>query len=77
MKMQENSSKTKRNALTFNEAWDEVFERTISKDKLYAEVRAGRIPHAKIGTKIIFRRDTLELWFQQQELKNFRERFIL
>jgi excisionase family DNA binding protein len=61
----------KRNTLTFTEAWEEVFERAISKDKLYAEVRAGRIPHAKIGAKIIFRRDVLEAWFQQQESKNY------
>ena len=60
----------RRNTLTFSEAWDEVFERAISKDKLYAEVRAGRIPHTRIGSKIIFRRDTLESWFQEQEIKN-------
>jgi excisionase family DNA binding protein len=60
-----------RNMLTFTEAWDQVFERAISKDKLYAEVRAGHIPHTKIGTKIIFRRDTLKAWFGQQESKNF------
>lgn len=61
---------TRRNVLTFTEAWDEVFEKAISKDKLYAEVRAGRIPHAKIGSKILFRRDTLEAWFMQQESLN-------
>lgn len=58
---------TKRNMLTFAEAWDQVFEQTVSKDKLYDEVRAGRIPHVKVGTKIIFRRDTLESWFLEQE----------
>jgi hypothetical protein len=26
-----------RNTLTFQEAWEEIFEKTISKDKLYAE----------------------------------------
>lgn len=61
---------SRRNVLTFAEAWDEVFEKAISKDKLYAEVRAGRIPHAKIGSKILFRRDTLEAWFKQQESLN-------
>ena len=60
----------RRNTLTFSEAWDWVFERAISKDKLYAEVRAGRIPHTRIGSKIIFRRDRLESWFQEQEIKN-------
>lgn len=62
----------KRNTLTFTEAWEQVFECAISKDKLYAEVRAGRIPHTKIGAKIIFRRDTLEDWFKQQEQLNLR-----
>jgi excisionase family DNA binding protein len=61
----------KRNTLTFTEAWNEVFEQAISKDKLYAEVRAGRIPHMKIGTKILFRRNVLEAWFQHEEKKNF------
>ncbi|MDR6884322.1 helix-turn-helix domain-containing protein [Bacillus sp. 3255] len=59
----------KKNTLTFNEAWEEIFEKAISKDKLYAEVRALRIPHTRIGTKILFRRDTLEAWFKEQEFK--------
>lgn len=61
---------TQRNTLTFNEVWEEIFERTISKDKLYAECRAGNIPHTKIGTKLIFRRTSLENWFAQQEMNN-------
>ncbi|MDQ1910549.1 helix-turn-helix domain-containing protein [Paenibacillus sp. GD4] len=61
----------KRNTLTLKEAWEEVFECQISKDKLYAEVRAKRIPHTRVGTKILFRRDTLLSWFQEQETKNY------
>jgi len=61
-----------RNTLTFAEVWDEVFERAISKDKLYAECRAGRVPHVRIGTKLVFRRDSLEAWFREQEALNFR-----
>jgi excisionase family DNA binding protein len=60
------------NTLTFSEAWEYVFQRKISKDKLYSEVRAGRIPHTRIGTKILFRRDTLIEWFRQQELSSIR-----
>jgi excisionase family DNA binding protein len=59
-----------KNTLTFHECWDEIFERTISKDKLYALVRAGSIPHVKIGAKILFRRDAMVAWFQQEEEKN-------
>lgn len=63
-----------RNTLTFAEVWDEIFERVISKDKLYAECRAGRIPHLKIGSKLLFRRATIESWIQEQELVNFKVR---
>ncbi|MCM3631503.1 helix-turn-helix domain-containing protein [Paenibacillus glycanilyticus] len=69
-----NSHKRIRNTLTFAEAWDEVFERALSKDKLYSECRAGRIPHLKIGSKLIFRRDTLEGWIREQEAANFKVR---
>jgi excisionase family DNA binding protein len=61
-----------KNTLTFNEAWSEIFECSISKDKLYAEVRAGRLPHVKIGSKILFRRDAMAAWFKQQEENNLR-----
>ncbi|MNW58277.1 hypothetical protein D3C74_361320 [compost metagenome] len=61
----------KRNTLTFTEAWEEVFERSISKDKLYAEVRARRIPHTRVGSKILFRRETLLSWFHEQEVRNY------
>lgn len=60
----------KRNTLTFSEAWEQIFEKSLSKDKLYAECRAGRIPHIRIGTKIIFRRNTLEAWITEKELEN-------
>lgn len=60
------------NTLTFSEAWELIFQRKISKDKLYSEVRAGRIPHTRIGRKIIFRQDTLNEWFRQQETSNTR-----
>lgn len=60
----------RKNTLTFTEAWEQIFEKSISKDKLYAEVRARRIPHARIGSKILFRRDSLESWFLDQENRN-------
>jgi len=56
--------------LTLAEAHKYYFQEKISKDKLYSEVRAGRIPHARIGSKILFRRDTLNAWFEEQEQKN-------
>lgn len=39
----------------------------VSKDLLYRDVRRGRIPHTKIGATILFRRDILLAWIEQQE----------
>jgi excisionase family DNA binding protein len=48
-----------------NKAWNEVLEKSISKDKLYSEVSQGKIPHFKIGSKILFNRSTLETWIKE------------
>jgi excisionase family DNA binding protein len=42
----------------------------VSKDLLYKEVRCGKIPHTRLGTTILFRRDTLLSWIEQQENKS-------
>ncbi|MGO4344535.1 helix-turn-helix domain-containing protein [Paenibacillus sp. MCAF9] len=68
---QENQPQT-HNTLTFSEAWENIFHCKVSKDKLYSEVRAGRIPHLRVGTKILFRRDSLNAWMQQQEINSLR-----
>ncbi|KQX69305.1 helix-turn-helix domain-containing protein [Paenibacillus sp. Root444D2] len=39
----------------------------VSKDLLYKEVRCGKIPHTRLGATILFRRDTLTAWLEQQE----------
>ncbi|WGV58377.1 hypothetical protein QIH01_23290 [Brevibacillus brevis] len=44
-------AQNKRNTLTVKEALEEVFENSISEYKLYAMLRAGEIPHVKIGAK--------------------------
>jgi excisionase family DNA binding protein len=64
-----NQNHAKKGTLTFVEAWNEVFEKSISKDKLYSEVRQGKIPHFKIGSKILFNRNTLETWIKESEKK--------
>lgn len=56
-----------RNLLTVDQAWDEVFERSISKTKLYQMLQQGKVPAVRIGAKYLLRRDTLEAWMQQQE----------
>lgn len=60
-------AQNRRNTLTVKEALEEVFENSISEYKLYAMLRAGSIPHVKIGAKYLLRRDTLEDWMRQQE----------
>lgn len=59
----------RRNTLTVKEALEEVFENSISEYKLYAMLREGKIPHVKIGSKYLLRRDTLEAWLRDQEEK--------
>lgn len=68
----DNLQETRRNTLTFSEVWEQIFEKSISKDKLYAECRQGRIPHLRIGSKLLFRRNTIESWLNEQELSNLR-----
>lgn len=59
-----------REVMTMPEAVD--FTR-ISDWKLRQEVNAGRIPHFRVGRRILFRRSSLESWMSEQEeaaLKN-------
>jgi excisionase family DNA binding protein len=39
----------------------------MSKDWVYAEARADRIPHVKLGRYTRFRREALEDWIRRQE----------
>jgi excisionase family DNA binding protein len=39
----------------------------MSKDWIYAEARADRIPHVKLGRYTRFRREAIEDWIRQQE----------
>jgi excisionase family DNA binding protein len=39
----------------------------MSRDWIYAEARAGRIPHVKLGRYTRFRREAVEDWIRQQE----------
>jgi len=57
----------RRNTLTVKEALEEVFENSISEYKLRAMLREGKIPHVKIGSKYLLRRDTLLAWMSKQE----------
>ena len=39
----------------------------MGKDWLYGEVRAGRIPHVRLGRYVRFRRETLQRWLAEIE----------
>jgi excisionase family DNA binding protein len=39
----------------------------MSKDWIYAEVRAGRIPHVRLGRYVRFRSASIEQWIAELE----------
>ena len=39
----------------------------MSKDWIYAEARADRIPHVRLGRYIRFRAETVEDWIRERE----------
>ena len=39
----------------------------VSRDWIYAEVRAGRIPHVHLGRNVRFRASTIEAWLSDLE----------
>lgn len=43
----------------------------VSKDLIYQMVRENKLPFVRIGRRILFRRETIVLWMNQEETKNF------
>jgi excisionase family DNA binding protein len=39
----------------------------VGKDWIYAEVRAGRIPHLRLGRHVRFRAEAIEAWLSELE----------
>jgi len=39
----------------------------VSKDWIYAEVRAGRIPHLRLGRNVRFRAQSIDHWIAELE----------
>jgi len=39
----------------------------VSKGWIYGEVRAGRIPHVKLGRCTRFREESIDLWISENE----------
>jgi excisionase family DNA binding protein len=49
---------------------DEVAERLgVTKDWVWAQARAGRIPHVQLGRYRRFREEALERWLEEQETR--------
>jgi excisionase family DNA binding protein len=50
---------------------EEVAERLgVTKDWVWAQARAGRIPHVQLGRYRRFREEALEKWLDQLELQS-------
>lgn len=45
----------------------------LKRTKIYEHVRKREIPHTRLGRLILFRRDTLTAWFEQQERESVRQ----
>lgn len=52
---------------TVKTALTDYFQGTIGETKLREWIRRGKIPHIRIGGKIILREGTLDAWFEEQE----------
>ncbi|WP_404452561.1 helix-turn-helix domain-containing protein [Virgibacillus necropolis] len=44
----------------------------VHTDTIYALVKEKQIPHMKIGTRILFTMQSIDLWIQDQEYTSLR-----
>ncbi|ASK64207.1 DNA-binding protein [Virgibacillus phasianinus] len=44
----------------------------VHTDTIYALVKEKQIPHLKIGTRILFTKESISLWIQDQEYSSLR-----
>ena len=58
-----------KSVMTAKEVSSEYFEGGVSYWKVLEEFRCGRIPGFKIGTRVFFRRESLDKWVAQEEDK--------
>jgi excisionase family DNA binding protein len=45
----------------------------VSKDLVYQLVREGKLPHVKVGRRILFRKEVLDRWMNNQEVLSVKE----
>jgi excisionase family DNA binding protein len=54
-------------AMTVEEASKIFFNGTVSKELIYKEIRAGKLPHVKMGKNhLLLDRNELTAWWQEQ-----------
>lgn len=53
--------------LTVKQAIEQFFDNTISEAMLYKLARQKKIPHVRLGTRILFDESTLQQWWQEQQ----------
>lgn len=46
----------------------------VRPDRVYREVRAGRLPHIRLGRAVRFRRESIEAWVDARERGGFTRR---
>ena len=45
----------------------------VSRDWIYGEVRAGRLPHVRLGRTVRFRAETIDRWLGDLEAATMRD----
>jgi excisionase family DNA binding protein len=43
----------------------------VSQDSIYTMVREKQIPHVRVRTRILFRKETIHGWMRQLEVQNW------
>lgn len=45
----------------------------VSKDTVYIMAREKRIPHFKIGSRVLFKRHVIDQWIESQMIEGFED----
>lgn len=62
-----------RRVYTVKKALEEYFQGTIGETKLRDIIRQGKIPHTRIGVRIILREEALDKWIAEQEYRSMQK----
>ncbi|AAM24312.1 helix-turn-helix domain-containing protein [Caldanaerobacter subterraneus] len=56
--------------LTVKQAAQEFFGGTISQEMIYVLVRQKKIPHVRLGSRILLDEEVLQRWWEKELAKN-------